>query len=63
MKKLEIRAVIKYFCMKVLPPQEIHEDFMKTLGKESPSYSLNIDNVRVGKPVMKDYHSTELIRD
>ena len=26
-------------CKKVIPPKEIHEHFMKTLGKESPSYS------------------------
>ena len=39
MEKLEIRAVIKYFCKKWMPPKEIHEDFMETLGKESPSYS------------------------
>ena len=31
--------VIKYFCTKEMPPKEIHEDFMETLGKESPSYS------------------------
>ena len=35
---MEIRAVIKYFCKKGMPPKEIHGDFMKTLGKESPSY-------------------------
>ena len=47
MEKLEIRAVIKYFCKKGMPPKEIHEskkegkdkDFMETLGKDSPSYS------------------------
>ena len=39
MEKLEIRAVIKYFCKKGMPSKEIHEDFMETLGKESPSYS------------------------
>ena len=39
MEKLEIRAVIKYFCKKGMPPKEIHEDFMETLGKESLSYS------------------------
>ena len=36
MKKLEIRAVIKYFCKKGMPPNKIHDDFMETLGKESP---------------------------
>ena len=40
MEKLEIRAVIKYFCKKRMPPKEIHEDFMETLGKESPSYRI-----------------------
>ena len=35
MEQLEIRAVIKYFCKKRMP----HEDFIETLGKESPSYS------------------------
>ena len=39
MEKLEMRAVIKYFCKKGMPPKEIHEGFMETLGKESPSYS------------------------
>ena len=39
MEKLEIRAVIKYFSKKGMPPKVIHEDFMETLGKESPSYS------------------------
>ena len=36
MEKLEIRAVIKYFCEKGMPPNEIHEYFMDTFGKESP---------------------------
>ena len=39
METLEIRAVIKYFCKKGMPPKEIHEDFMENLGQESPSYS------------------------
>ena len=38
MEKLEIRSVIKYFCNKGNPLEEIHEYFMETLGKESPSY-------------------------
>ena len=29
MKKLEIRAVIKYFCKKGMAPKEILEDFME----------------------------------
>ena len=39
MDKLEIRAVIKYFCKKGMPPKEAHEDVMETLGKESATYS------------------------
>ena len=39
MEKVEVRAIIKYLCKKGMSPKEIHEDFMKTLGKESPSYS------------------------
>ena len=39
MEKFKIRAVSKYFCKKEMPPKEIQEDFMETLGKESPSYS------------------------
>ena len=39
MDKLEIRVIIKYFCKKGMPPKEIHEDFMETFGKASPSYS------------------------
>ena len=27
MEKLEIKAVIKYFCKKGMPPKEIHKDF------------------------------------
>ena len=39
MEKVKIRVVIKYFCKKGMPPKEIQEDFMETLGKESPSSS------------------------
>ena len=39
MEKLEIRVVIKYFCKKRMPSKDINEDFMETIGKESPSYS------------------------
>ena len=36
MEKFEMRAIIKYFCKNGMPPKEIHEDFMETLGKEYP---------------------------
>jgi hypothetical protein len=38
MEKVEIRAIIKYLCKKGMSPKKIHEDFMDTLGKESPSF-------------------------
>ena len=31
-EKLEIRAVIKYFCKKGMPQKETHEDFMEIPG-------------------------------
>ena len=33
MDKLEIRAVIKYFCKKGMPPREMHEEFIEPLGR------------------------------
>ena len=56
MKKLEIRAVIKYFCKKGIPPKEIHEDFLETLGKESPYSTVKKNGqqgFRGGERVMK----------
>jgi hypothetical protein len=38
-EKVEIRAVIQYPSKKRMSHKEIHEDFMDTLGKESPSCS------------------------
>jgi hypothetical protein len=34
MQKDEIRAVIKYLCVKGISPKEIHDYFMDTLGQE-----------------------------
>ena len=39
MKKHKIREVIKYFSKKGMPPKEIQEDFMETLGKKTPSHN------------------------
>ena len=36
MEKVEVRAVIKYFCKKRMSTKEIHEDFMEAIGKVSP---------------------------
>ena len=40
MDKVEVRAVIKYFCKKGMSPKETHDDFTETLGDESPSSSM-----------------------
>ena len=40
MDKAEVRAVIKYFCKKGMSQKKIHDDFIKTLGDESLSYSM-----------------------
>ena len=58
MEKFEIRAVITYFCKKGMPPKGIHEDFMETLGKESPSYStvkIWIADFKRGRESIEDY--------
>ena len=39
MEKVQVRAVIKYLCKKGMTPKEICENFLKTLGNYSPSYS------------------------
>lgn len=39
MDKTEARAVIKYLQKKGMTPKEIHEDMVKTLDDDSPSYS------------------------
>ena len=39
MEKLEIRAVIKYFCRKGMHLKENHKDFKETLREESSFYS------------------------
>ena len=42
MNKVEVRAIIKYFCMKDISPTEIqNEHFIKTLGDESPYSTIN----------------------
>ena len=39
MEKQEVRAVIKYFYIKGLSPQEILTDMKETLGESAPAYS------------------------
>ena len=56
MEKVELRTVIKYLCKKVMTPNEVHEDFMKTLGNESPSYSTvknGLQNLNVGERALR----------
>ena len=47
--------VIKYFCMKEMSPREIHEYFMETLEKESPSNStVNKTKFKRGRESVED---------
>jgi [histone H3]-lysine36 N-dimethyltransferase SETMAR len=39
MEREEVRAVIKYLCMKKMSTLEIHEDLKRTLGESAPAYS------------------------
>ncbi|CAF4830352.1 unnamed protein product [Pieris macdunnoughi] len=39
MEKNEIRAVIKYFCLKKMSTKDIHSDLVETLGDSAPPYS------------------------
>ena len=51
-----MRSVIKYLCKKGMTPKEIHEDFMKTLGNESPFYYTvknGLQNLSVGERALR----------
>ena len=39
MDNIANRAVIRYLGLKGLPPKEVHEDMIATLGEEAPSYT------------------------
>ena len=39
MDEVDVRALIKYLCKKGMSHKEVHDDFIKNLGDESPSYS------------------------
>ena len=62
--KVEVRALIKYFCNKCMSSEEIYEiyeDFVKTLGDESPSYSLvkkRVAEFRRGRESVADYEQS-----
>ena len=58
MDKVKVSAVIKYFCEKSMSPKVIH-DFIKTLGDESPSYSMeSAAEFRRGRESMEDYEQS-----
>jgi hypothetical protein len=55
-EKVEIRAVIKYLCMKGMSPKKIQEDLMDTLCKEYPSYSTNSEFKKYRESIGDDEH-------
>ena len=59
MAAIEARAVLKYLHKKGMTPKEIHEDMVKTLGDDSPSYSTVKKWVAIftrGTESLKDEH-------
>ena len=66
MDKVEARAVIKYFCKKGISPREIHDDFIKTIGDESPSYNTVLKwaaEFRRGRDSLEDYERSGRPKD
>ena len=58
----EVRTIIKYFCKKGMSPKEIHDDFIKTIGDEFPSYSTVkkwAAEFRRGIKSMEDYERSD----
>lgn len=39
MEKIEVRAVIKYLCLKNFTTEQVNLDLQETLGVHAPSYS------------------------
>ncbi|CAK1599713.1 unnamed protein product [Parnassius mnemosyne] len=71
MEKNEIRAVIKYLCLKKISSKGIHSDLVETLGDSAPSYSTVArwaKEFKLGRTSTEDEHregrpSTSLIED
>ena len=58
MDKAKVRAVIECFCKKGMSLKEIHNNFIKPLRDESPSYSMVKKwdaEFRRGRESMEDY--------
>ena len=56
MEKDEVRTVIRYLCEKEMTLKDIHEDFMRTFGNESPCYNTvknGLQNLSVGKRALR----------
>ena len=54
MGKVEVRAVIKYFCKKGMSPKETHDN-IKNLGDHSPSYSMGKWAAEFRRESVEDY--------
>ncbi|XP_046976362.1 histone-lysine N-methyltransferase SETMAR-like [Vanessa cardui] len=71
MEKNEIRAVIKYLCLKKMCTKDIHCDLMETLGESAPPYSTVArwaKEFKLGRTSTEDEHregrpSTSLTED
>lgn len=71
MEKNEIRAVIKYLCLKKMSSKDIHSDLVETLGDSAPPYSTVArwaKEFKLGRTSTEDEHregrpSTSLTED
>ncbi|CAK1592430.1 unnamed protein product [Parnassius mnemosyne] len=71
MEKNEIRAVIKYLCLKKMSSKDIHSDLVETLGDSAPPYSTVArwaKEFKLGRTSTEDKHregrpSTSLTED
>lgn len=71
MEKNEIRAVIKYLCLKKMSTKDIHSDLVETLGESAPPYSTVArwtKEFKLGRTSTEDEHregrpSTSLTED
>lgn len=59
MDKNEIRAVIKYLCLKKMSTKDIHSDLVETLGDSAPPYSTVarwVKEFKLGRTSTEDEH-------
>jgi hypothetical protein len=59
------RSIVAYLSLKGMPPCEIHDDIVSTLGPDAMSYSLATRYLREARfpPLKPDLHPADVQRD